>query len=161
MFTYTVGFTPGENFSELGEGGEFMWHHFHVKDRGVQDFEGRRTVALQNSTGCAVPLTWLLLDSQSTVDLIANDNMLVNICTVQDKDAIHVHCNSWVNIVDKIGNLPRYRTVCYKATGISNILSMSRVTRKFRVVFESEGGNSFRVVLLDREVGFQLIPNRI
>ena len=43
---------------------------------------------MHNNTGRAVPLTWLLLDSQSMVDLIANAEMLVNIRTVRGKDAI-------------------------------------------------------------------------
>ena len=38
---------------------------------------------------------------------------------------------------------------------------MSRATKKFRVVFDSEGGNVFRMVLPDREVRFQLSPNRV
>ena len=38
---------------------------------------------------------------------------------------------------------------------------MSRTTKKFRVVFDSKGRNFFRVVLLDREVRFQLSPNGI
>ena len=36
---------------------------------------------------------------------------------------------------------------------------MSRATKKFRVVFDSEGRNVFRVVFPDRGVRFQLIPN--
>ena len=36
---------------------------------------------------------------------------------------------------------------------------MSRVTKKFWVIFDSEGGNIFRMVLPDREVIFQLSPN--
>ena len=36
---------------------------------------------------------------------------------------------------------------------------MSRATKKFRVIFDSEGGNFFRVVLRDREVKFQLSTN--
>ena len=44
-------------------------------------------------------------------------------------------------------------------TGIANILSMSRVTKKFRGIFDSGGGNCFRMVLPDREVKFQLSTN--
>ena len=98
-------------------------------------------VAVHNATGQEVPLTWLLLDIQSTVDLIANPKMLVNIRKVRDKDAIWVHCNSRVNIVDRVGYLPGYRTVRHKPTGIANTLSMSRATNKFRVVFDSKGRN--------------------
>ena len=60
------------DFRELGEGNEFIWHQFHIEGWGAQDFEGHAPVTIHNNTGCAVPLTWLLLDSHSTVDLIAN-----------------------------------------------------------------------------------------
>ena len=114
---------------------------------------------MHNATGRAVPLTWLLLDSQSTVYLIVNPRMLLNIRKVRREDAIYVHCNSEVKIVDRVGDLPGYGTVWYEPTGIANIISMSRETKKFWAVFNSEGGNFFRMVLLDREVRFQLSPN--
>ena len=61
--------------------------------------------------------------------------------------------------MDRVGNIPGYRTFWYKPTEITNILSMSRATKKFRVVFDSEGRNFSRMVPPDREVRFQLIPN--
>ena len=118
-------------------------------------------MTLNNNTSCAVPLSWLLIDGQSTVDLIENEKMLVNIRTVRGKDAIRVHHNRGVKIVNSVGNLPGYGTVWYEPKGIANILSMSRATKKFRVVFDSKGGNVFRMVLPDREVRFQLIHNRL
>ena len=114
---------------------------------------------MHNNTGCAVPLTWILLDNQLTVDLIANVEMLVNIRAVRGKDAIRVHYNIGVKIVDRVGNIPGYVTVWYKPTEIANILSVSRATRIFRVVFDSEGGNFYWMVLPDKEVRFQLIHN--
>ena len=95
---------------------------------------------MHNATGRAVPLTWLFPDSQSTVDLIADPKMLVNIRKVQGKDAIRVHCNIWFKIVDSVGDLPGYGTVLYEPTEVFNILLMSRATEKFRVVFNSKGG---------------------
>ena len=141
MFVSSEDSTLGADFRELGEGDEFTWQQFHVKELGAQEFEGHTPVTLHNSTGRAVPLTWLLLGSQGTVDLITNEKMLMNIRTVQGKGAIRVHCNSNVKIFNSIGDLPRYGTVWYEPTGIANILSMSRVTKKFRVLFDSEGGN--------------------
>ena len=85
--------------------------------------------------------------------------MLLNTRRVRSKDAIRVHCNSGVKVVDRIGELPGYGTVWYEPIGIANILSMSRATKKFRVIFYSEGGNFFRMVLQDREVKLQLSPN--
>ena len=65
---------------------------------------------MHNSTGRAVPLTWLLLDSQLTVDLIANTKMLVNIRKVRGKDAIRVHYNRRVKIVYRVSDLSGYGT---------------------------------------------------
>ena len=81
-------------------------------------------MAMHNSTGQAVPLKWLLLNSQLMADLIENPKMLVNIRKARGENAIRVHCTSGVNIVDRVGDLPGYRTVWYKTTGIANILSM-------------------------------------
>ena len=61
--------------------------------------------------------------------------------------------------MDRVGDLTSYVTVWYKPTGIANILSISRATKQIRVVFDSEGGNIFRMVLPDREVIFQPRPN--
>ena len=63
--------------------------------------------------------------------------------------------------MDRAGDLPGYGTFWCKPTRFAIILSMSRATNKFRFVFDSEGGNFFRVVLLDSEVRFQLSPNRL
>ena len=107
-------------------------------------------MAIHNATGRAVTLTWLLLDSHSTVDLIANRNILVNIRKVRVKDTIRVHCNSEFKILDRVVDLPGYRTVWYKPTGIANIFLMSRATEKFRFFFDSKGAYFFRMVLPDR-----------
>ena len=56
-------------------------------------------MAMQNATGLAVPLTFLLIDSQLLVDLIANPKMLLNIRKVRGNDNIRVHCNNGVNIM--------------------------------------------------------------
>ena len=92
---------------------------------------------MHNNTGQAVPLTWILLNSQSFVEMIANSRMLLNIRKVWSKDAIRVQCNSGVKFVDRVSDLPGYGTVWYEPTGIANILSMSRATKKFRVIFDS------------------------
>ena len=141
MFTSSVDVTSGTDFSALGEDDEFTLHQFHVKVWVARYFEEHVPAAMHIATGRAVPLTWLIFDSQSTVDLIANPKCLLNIRRVRSKDAIHVHCNSRVKIVHRDGDFPGYVTVWYESKGIANILSMSRATKKFRVVFGSKGGN--------------------
>ena len=105
------------DFSELGEYNEFMWHPFHVEGWGARDFEGNAPLVMNNDTGLAVPLSRLLLDSQSTVDLIANPRMLMNIRKVRIKDDIRMHCNSGVEFVNRDKDLPGYGTVWYEPTG--------------------------------------------
>ena len=144
MFTSLVNVPSGIDFSELGKDNEFEWNQFHVKGWGLQDFEGHVPVATKNSTMRSVPLTWLLLDSQLTVDLIANPKMLLNIRKVRSEDTIRVHCNIGAKIVDRVGNLHGYGTVWYEPSWMTNILLMSRATKKFWVVFDSEGGNFSR-----------------
>ena len=61
-----------------------------------------------------MPLTWLLLDIQSTVDLIANPKIMLNIRKVRIEDDIRVHCNGGFEIVDGVGDLPVYGTVRYE-----------------------------------------------
>ena len=77
MFASSVDVQSGLDFSDLGENDEFTWHQFHFKVWGERDFEGHAPMAMYNATGWAVPLTWLLLGSQSTVDLIVNPKILV------------------------------------------------------------------------------------
>ena len=66
---------------------------------------------------------------------------MVNIRKVRGEDAIRVHCISGFKILDRDGHLPGYGTFWYESTGIANILSMLRETKKFLVVFDSKGGN--------------------
>ena len=72
MVTSSVDVQSVIDFSEMGEDDEFTWHQFHVEGWGAQDFEANAPVAMHNVTGRAVPLTCLLLYSQSMVNLIAN-----------------------------------------------------------------------------------------
>ena len=144
MFTSSVDHTYGTDFGQLGEDNKFTWHQFHFEVWGAQYLEGNAPVAMHNTTGRAVSLTCLLLNSQSKVELIVNEKMLVNIRKVRGEDAIRVHSNIGVNILDRVSDLPGYGTVWYKPIEIANFLSMSMATNKFRVFFNSEGGNYFQ-----------------
>ena len=140
MFTPSVDVLSGTDFSELGEDNEFTWHQFHVKGWVAQDFEGQAPMAVHNATGCAVPLTWLLFDSQSTGDMIVNPKILLTIRKMRYEDDIRVHCNIGVKIVDRVGDLPGYVTVWYKPTWIANTLSMSRPKKKFGTSLTARAG---------------------
>ena len=46
-----------------------------------------------------------------------------------------------------VGDLPGFGTVWYHPKGIANILSLSKVKKRYRVVYDSANGNSFDVYL--------------
>ena len=116
-------------------------------------------MCMHKNTGHAVPTTWLLLDSQSMVDLIAKPKMLVNIRPVRDEDSMRVHCNSSSKLINQVGELPGYGTVCYKPTSIVNAILVSRVASKYQVEFNSKCAKKFRMMIPNSEILLQLIPN--
>ena len=94
------------------------------------------------------PPSWLLLDIKSAVDIIANKYMVPNIN--RSEITITLHCNAWSRQVEYTANLNGYGRVWYNPKAIANILSLSRATRKYRVVFVGDSGNCFRMMLPGR-----------
>ena len=56
-----------------------------------------------------VPSTWLLLDNQSTIDVINNASVLKNIS--KSTTTMNIHCNAGVASTSLVGNLPGYSKV--------------------------------------------------
>ena len=105
-------------------------------------FEVRPATLLSQNKGKINP-NWILLDSQSTVDLFCNANLLSNIRPVGG--LLNVYYNAGITITNMVGNLDGYGTVWYHRQGISNIILLYRVTNKFHVQFYSRSENNFVV----------------
>jgi len=88
-----------------------------------------------------IPDSWILLDSQSTVDI--NKKLLKNIRDA--KKVLSLHCNAGIATVNKIGDLPGYGTVWFYEDGIANILSLNNVKKKYRVTYDSTAYDCFEV----------------
>ena len=93
--------------------------------------------------GGHLPPGWILLDNQSTVDVFTNRRLLKNIRRA--KTNMFIHCTAGVAKTNLIGDLPGYGTVWYHPNGIANILSLSKVKEKYRVIFYSDKNNQFIV----------------
>ena len=78
------------------------------------------------------PPSWMLLDSEGTIYIIANKVMVSNIR--KSPSPITLHCNEVSRQVDYTSDLNGYGRVWYDPKEISNILSLYCTTRKYRVI---------------------------
>ena len=98
---------------------------------------------LETRHGGRLPLEWVLLDNQSTIDVFVNRRLLRNIRRINQY--MYIHCTAGVTRTNLVGELPGYGTVWFHPDGIANILSLARVKTKYRVTFDSDENNEFVV----------------
>ena len=114
--------------------------------------DGENIFAQQKSRGM-VNKNYLLLDNQSTVNQIANPNMLKNI--MKSSKPIKIHCNAGMSKTELKGEIGEM-TVYHNPDGIANVLSLKSVTEKHRVTYNSWDWNRvFKVHTKDGVVEFK------
>ena len=91
--------------------------------------------------GGHLPMEWVLLDNQSTIDVFVNHRLLRNIRQIGQY--MYIHCTARLTRTNLVGELPGYGTVWFHPDGIANILSLSRVKTKYRITFDSDENNKF------------------
>jgi len=100
-------------------------------------------IVCSNHDKVAIPKSWILLDSQSTVNVFSNEKLISNIREL--KHILTLHYNAGKVSVTQKGDLRGYGTVWYYPEGIANILSLSKVQKKHRITFDSADGARFSV----------------
>jgi hypothetical protein len=87
----------------------------------------------------------LLLDSCSTLNLLADESLLDNIHEVEH--TMHVKCNAGVtstNLMGRFGDFPD-EPVWYNPNGVPNILSLYIMTKYYRVTMDTNKDNAMLV----------------
>ena len=71
-----------------------------------------------SQSGKKIPDNWILLDSQSTVDIFCNPRLVENIHRV--KDGMKIQCNAGTQVTTLVGDLPGYGPVWFDSRAIAN-----------------------------------------
>lgn len=108
---------------------------------------------IQSRKPCVNPL-WLLLNSELTIHLIKNHKLVENIRKAPGGKYIAVWCNVRICKVDMVTYIGSLRKLWFDKESSMDILSLTKVTDKYRLMFDSESGNYFSVHKGSHQVNF-------
>ena len=87
-----------------------------------------------------IPITWILLDNQATVDVFGNAALLNDIHDISTICGI-----TGVQVITQQGNLPGHGLVWYHPHVLVNILSMAKLKQQYHITYDSGKENAFIV----------------
>lgn len=101
----------------------------------------------------ALPTTWIILDSGSTVSIFSNKALLHDI--YEAPAPLVVRCNAGTVKLTHRGYFGTYPTpVWYNPKGVANILSKYEVGRQFKMVYDNSKWDGYTVQVGDQQVHF-------
>jgi hypothetical protein len=137
------------------EGKEEQMHANVEADAGTvkEDLDQGENIFVQKKEGGGVNKNWVLLDSQSTADQVANPGLLTNIRKA--KNLVTIHCNAGATysaLEGEFGNV----TVKHDPHSIGNVLLLYKAKQRHQVTCDSEDqGGVFQVHTGERIVEFK------
>ena len=91
-------------------------------------------------SGMLIQMTWILLDSQSIVNVFCNCNLLQNVHQVLKQ--MQIPCNAGIQSTNLVRELSAYGDIWYDLKEIANILSPRNMKRKYDIAYNSQSFNS-------------------
>ena len=93
-----------------------------------------------------LPISWVLLDSESTVSIFGNEKLLINIRKIpKHMKPLQLYTNGGVMETDMIGDLIGFGTVWFCRGSLANILSLAHVRKICRVTMDTKEAPAFFV----------------
>jgi hypothetical protein len=105
---------------------------------------------LAQSNDSGIDPSWILLDSQSTISVFRNPNMLTNIR--ESERTLRAITNGGHQDSNMVGDFPNLGEVWYNNKSIANILSLADVRKVCRVTMDSDDEPALLVHRLDGSV---------
>ena len=98
----------------------------------------------------AIPDSWVLLDSQSTVSVFRNATLLQHIRPAVSP--LTVYTNGGSQISRLVGDIPNFGEVWFNPQSLANILSLAAVRQRCRVTMDTAGASAIAVHRKDGSV---------
>jgi hypothetical protein len=103
---------------------------------------------VENHFANGIPDHYVLLDSDSTVSIFCNPNLLVDIHEVDVPLYLETNGGGY-QVSTQMGTVPDFGPVWYNPESIANVLSLAQVRRLRRVTMDSDSSPAFHVHKLD------------
>lgn len=75
------------------------------------------------------------------------------LCNIRKAEySLTIHSTGGTSTTSLIGDFPGYGTEWFDPTGIANIMSLMRGKEHFRIIYDSDNGNTFYMYLDDGDI---------
>eukprot|EP00957_Ditylum_brightwellii_P057136 4329880-Ditylum_brightwellii.AAC.1 len=95
---------------------------------------------------------WILFDSQSTVSIMSNANIVTNIRKAPTR--LYMGTYAGEALTELICDFGGWGTTWFHPTGIANIIALHEAKETWRVMYNSKGGTTFVIHQADHHILF-------